>query len=383
MPRIKVDPARVARKGVMDLRPYIPGKPLEEVREEYGLDQVVKLASNECPLPPDRALVDAVAKAAENLRRYPDGACRAVARALAQRDGLSPEHFCFGNGAEECIRLVAQAFLDPEDNAVLPQPIFDAYETATLLAGASCKFVPLDGWRMDMRAMAQAVDDNTKLVWLCSPANPTGPVVTRTEVQELLDALPDTVLVVLDEAYYEFVTSPDAAHAEHWLGPDNANRDERVIGLRTFSKAYGLAGLRMGYIQAHPALAELCAKVKLPFNVNVLAQAAALHMLEHPDTARAHVDMIIAERTRVAAELERRGMAVAPSEANFMLAELPPGHPVDVDALFPRLLGKGFIVRPGGIWGLPRCMRLSLGTPDQNDAFLARLDEVLRETADA
>lgn len=361
---------KVARDGVVPLRPYIPGKPLEEVREEYGLEEVVKLASNECPFPPPHELIAAIAAEAANLRRYPDGSCRKLASRLAPRLDVPRECLVFGNGAEECVRLVAQTFLNQGENAVLPKPIFDAYETATILAGAHCKEAPLIDYRIDLEAMLAAVDARTKLVWLCSPANPTGTVLERQAFERFLEALPDNILVVLDEAYREFVTSSDAPRAEDYLF-----KDDRVIGLRTFSKAHGIAGLRIGYITAHPDLAALIAKVKLPFNVNVMAQAAALYHLEQPKFAERHVAIIISERTRMTTELQQRGMFVVPSETNFLLVELP----LPVDSVFPKLLEKGFIIRPGSIWGLPRFMRLSLGLPQQNNCFLAELDTILHD----
>jgi histidinol-phosphate aminotransferase len=368
MPRPrKIDPRSAARRGVPQLRPYTPGRPIAEVREQYGLGEVVKLASNECPLPPPPGLLDALHDEAGNIGRYPDGNCRRLAAALAERLGVPAECLVFGNGAEECIRLAAQAFLNPGESAVQPTPIFDAYETATLLAGAESVQVPLKDFSIDLDAMLDAVNERTKLVWLCTPANPSGTVTSRRALERFLERLPDGVVVVVDEAYRELVDNPEAVDAlEHLF------KDDRVLSLRTFSKVYGLAGLRVGYVVAHPEMAELMAKVKLPFNVNSQAQAAALYMLEHPEFGREHAAMIRAERERLAREFAARGMFTVPTQTNFLLVELP----MDVDVAFEKLMERGFIIRPGSIWGLARYMRLSVGTPEHNTRFLGALDEV-------
>jgi len=364
-----MDFTKAARLGVPELRPYIPGKPLEEVREEFGLDHVVKLASNECPFPPPAEAMAAVVAEAEAIRRYPDGYCRKLRRKLAAKLGVAEESLLFGNGAEECIRLVAGTVLNPGENAIMPRSFFDAYETATLLPGAEARFVPLKDFAIDLEATLAAVDDKTKLIWLCSPANPTGPIITKAELDAFLSRLRDGVVVVFDEAYREFVTSEDAARAEDYLG-----KDDRVVGLRTFSKAYGMAGLRIGYIVAHPELIGLIAKIKLPFNVNVFAQAVAIYHMDNPGFAQRHVAAILSERERMTGEFAARGMASVRSEANFILVELP----VPIDELYPKLLRRGYIVRPGSIWGFDRHMRYSIGNPEQNSAFLETLDDLLR-----
>jgi histidinol-phosphate aminotransferase len=356
------------RKGIPELRPYIPGKPLEAVQQEYGLEHVVKLASNECPFPPLAEAIEAVMAGAEAVRRYPDGYCRKLRGVLSGKLQIPEESILFGNGAEECIRLVAQTVLNPDENAIMPKSFFDAYETATLLTGASARFVPLKDFAIDLEATLAAVDEKTKLVWLCSPANPTGPIITREQLDGFLARLPQGVFVVFDEAYREFVTSTDAARAEEYL-----EKDPRVIGLRTFSKAYGMAGLRIGYIVAHPGIIDLVAKVKLPFNVNIFAQSLALYHLENPEFATLHVATILSERERMTGEFSKRGMSTVPSEANFLLVELP----VLVNDLKPKLLSRGYIIRPGSIWGFDRHMRYSLGSPEQNTAFLETFDDIL------
>lgn len=363
-----IDPAQRARDGVLRLGAYVPGKPIDEVKREFDLDEVVKLASNESPLPPPENVVQAIVAAVENVPRYPDGHCTALRERVAAQINVPPASLLFGNGAEECVGLIGQAFLNPGDTGLIPTPIYDAYETAIQLPGATVVKVALKNFSIDLDGILTHVDDRTKIVWLCSPANPTGSIVYRREFDRFLDRLPAGVLVVLDEAYYEFVCSEGAAHAVDYLF-----RDDRVIGLRTFSKAYALAGLRIGYIVAHPQVIDIISMVKLPFNVNVLAQAAAMACLESDSFLTRHVAMITAERRYLTDELERRGLGVQPSETNFLLVETP----MESDLLFRRLLPLGFIVRPGSIWGLACFIRISVGTREQNTKFLTALDSVL------
>jgi len=362
------NPQHAARHGINALKPYIPGKPIIEVQEELGLETVVKLASNECPLPPPDGLIAAIAQEAANLTRYPDGHCRLLKRRLAEYLDIDADCLIFDNGSESCIRLIAQTFINPGDDVIIPSPIFDAYKTAGILSGAHVIEVPLNQYRIDLNAMAANLTANTKMVWLCSPANPTGPAIKRADFEKFLMHLPPDVIVVLDEAYREFVTDPNCAHAADFLFKDN-----RIIGLRTFSKAFALAGLRVGYVVAHPQVIALLTKVKLPFAVNSLAQAAAHYALDHIDIVNAHVQLIVAERRRVGRALAALGLLVVPSQASFLFAELP----VDSGRVFAHLLSKGFIIRPGSAFGMPRFMRLSLGAREQNQTLITLLDQYL------
>jgi histidinol-phosphate aminotransferase len=239
----------------------LPGKPILEVRQEYGLDKVVKLSSNECPFELPAALGAVVAEAVTGSNRYPDALCRQLRARVAARLKISESNLIFCNGAEEGIRLIAQIFLNQGEKAVIPTPIFDAYSTATLLMGGQPVKLPLKGHRIDLDAVLSLCkqEKNIKLVWLCSPSNPTGDILTKKEMDEFLTQLPPHIMVVLDEAYREFVTDDQAVCTEDYL-----EKDPRVIGLRTFSKAYGLAGLRIGYIVAHPRVIALVNNVKLP-----------------------------------------------------------------------------------------------------------------------
>ncbi len=366
----KFDPVAAARQGVTGLQPYIPGKPIVEVKEELGLDEVVKLASNECALPLPDSIVQNIVDEATDFVRYPDGHCRRLRRELSTWLDVDPNCLAFGNGAEECIRLVAQVFIDHGDVCILPDPIFDAYATATILCGGVVDRVPLKNYCIDLEAILKRITERTKLVWLCSPANPTGPIIKKDDFDLFLSELPERVVVVLDEAYREFVTTEGSAHADHYLF-----KDDRVIGLRTFSKAFGMAGLRVGYVVAHPVIIDLISKVKLPFNVNVPAQTAALALLREQEFVQKYIDLVVSERMQTGLDLETLGLNVLPSQANFLFVELP----MDGDRVFRELLQKGFIIRPGSVFGLANFIRVSLGTREQNQRFVEHLKQILSE----
>ena len=364
----------VAREHVAEMLPYIPGKPIMEVREEFGLDRVVKLSSNECPFDLPPGLADALGKAASGGNRYPDAIARRLRAKVAAKLKVDETQLIFGNGAEECIRLIAQIFLNHGDTAIIPTPIFDAYSTATRLMGAREYRLPLKEGRIDLEAVLDAceTDPAVKLVWLCSPSNPTGDLLKKDEFDAFLAQLPRYVMVVLDEAYFEFVTDPNAAHTEDYL-----DTDHRVIGLRTFSKAYGLAGFRVGYIMAQPGVIELVNNVKLPFNVNFMALAAAEYMLDEEDFAKAHVDLVVREREFLREELVKRGLDVPPTQANFLFVRVPEELKKNGVDIFKFLLPKGFVVRPGTAFGVPEYFRMSLGTREDHLAFLQEFDKLL------
>ena len=368
------DVTSFARDHVARMAPYVPGKPILEVQQEYGLDKVVKLSSNECPFELPAALGEVVAEAVTGSNRYPDALCRQLRAQVAARQKISESNLIFCNGAEEGIRLIAQIFLNQGEKAVIPTPIFDAYSTATLLMGGQPVKLPLKGHRIDLGAVLSLCEQekDIKLVWLCSPSNPTGDILTKKEMDGFLTQLPQHIMVVLDEAYREFVTDDQAVCTEDYL-----EKDPRVIGLRTFSKAYGLAGLRIGYIVAHPQVIALVNNVKLPFNVNSAAMAAARYMLEETAFAKKHVALAVSERIFMRDQLCRRGLEVPESQANFLFVKLPDNTRLDGTALFHRLLPKGFVVRPGTAFGVPGYFRMSLGTREDNLEFLQEFDRAM------
>lgn len=364
----KISPDVAARPGVAGLIPYEPGRPDWEVKAEYGLDEVVKLASNESPLAPPKIAVEAACHALKGASRYPDSKGVELKRRLTERIGLDASWIMLGNGAEECIRLVAGAFVRHGGQNVIPEPGFDAYETAVLLLGGRKVSSALSGTAANLEDALAKVGPETDAVWICSPNNPTGGTVSKTEMDSFLERLPENVVVVMDEAYREFVTDPEAAKADDYF-----RTDHRVIGLRTFSKAFALAGLRVGYLTAHPSLVSLMERVRLPFNVSLPAQAAALAVLDDEQYVKSHVELIVEEREFLRASLSERGLEVPASQTNFLFFEIP----MRGRDAFRAMMAEGVIVKSGDIWGCENYLRVTVGLREHNLKFLSAMDKVL------
>ncbi|MCC3376479.1 histidinol-phosphate transaminase [Cohnella sp. REN36] len=356
-----------ARETLGRMAPYTPGKPIWEVREEYGLDRIVKLASNENPLGPSPLALAAITEMLSELHRYPDHRATALAEALAERLGVAPSQLVVANGADELITLLSEAYLDPGDEIVVPSPSFSEYEFGGLLMNADVVRVPLrEGFAYEITDILASVTPRTKLLYLCSPNNPTGTYLSRNHLRHLTDALPERVLVVLDAAYAHF------ADAEDYTDGFELLREGRNIAiLQTFSKIYGLAGVRAGYCAAPEAIVRALLQVKEPFNVNALAQTAAIAALRDDDHLAASRRCNAEGRRQLREGLAALGVPTTESQANFVLAEFGD----DAQDLDRALLRRGVIVRSGKGWGLPRHLRISVGTGEEN-AFLLR---VLRE----
>jgi histidinol-phosphate aminotransferase len=361
------------RPNVLKMTPYSPGKPIAEVKRELGLERVVKLASNENPLGPSPLAVAALKKAAEEAHIYPDGAAHDFRQAAATKFRVPYESVIVGNGSDELIHLLGLVFLgSPEDEIIVGYPSFVRYDAAAHLADGKVVQVPLDSnYRHDLPAMAKAVTANTKLMFIANPNNPTGTLVTKTEVDQLLNDLPDHVTVILDEAYFEFADGqPDFPNSVDYV-LDGRN----VVGLRTLSKTYGLAGIRLGYGFAPFPIADAINRAREPFNVNSLAQVAGIAALED----EAHVQRTVENNRRGLARLagvfESLGATAYPSFANFIFADLGrPSRPV-----FQALLERGIIVRPGDVLGAPNCLRVSVGTEEEIEIFVQAIEEVMKE----
>jgi histidinol-phosphate aminotransferase len=340
---------------------YVPGRSAEAVAAEHGIDDVVKLASNEAPFGPLPAARAAIADAISGLNRYPDDRSGALTDALAEHYELDPSQVLLGAGSVDLCRLAFAATVDPGDEVVFAWPSFEMYPILAQQTGALAHRVPLHEQRHDLPALASAVSERTRLVFVCNPNNPTGTAVDRASLERFLERMPSECLVVLDEAYREFVTAPDFPDGLDVLAPH-----ENVVVLRTFSKAYGLAALRVGYAIAHPEVISSLRKVAMPFRVSALAQVAALASLGAQSEMRAQVDLVISERERVLAALTELSLPVVPSEANFLWLDLPG----DARALGEFSERRGVVLRvfPGvGV-------RVSVGTSAEND----RMTEVLR-----
>jgi histidinol-phosphate aminotransferase len=366
-----VDIFALARSEILEARPYVPGKPIEEARRELNLKgRIVKLASNENPYPPAEPIRRALIEAIEEVNRYPDSGSFVLVRELAAFHRTEPGRVFVGNGSNEVLDLLVRAFVKPgEEEVVFPHPSFIVYEPICQINAAGKIAVPLRNDRLDLDAMADAVGPRTKMVFVCNPNNPTATYVSDEEVRAFMARIPENVLVVFDEAYYEFVTAEDYPDT---LG-QYADRPT-VIVLRTFSKVHGLAGIRLGYGLAHPDVVTCLHKVRQPFHVNSLAQAAAIAAVRNPEASRERLRTLIAERERLHAALTELGCRVPSSQTNFFLVRPGGGGP----DLVHELLERGIIVRGMERFGYdPQVFRLNVGTPEENDLFL----EAYRELA--
>jgi histidinol-phosphate aminotransferase len=360
--------ATLARANIQRLRPYVPGKPIEEVEREYGVSDVLKLASNENPLGPSPLAVEAIRQAATEVGLYPDAGCYGLVRELAAHWGIEPEELILGNGSDEIIHYLGIAFLRPGDEVLTAHPSFVRYESAAILNEAEYIAVPLRDFRYDLPAMAERLSPRTRLVFISNPNNPTGTIVTRAEFERFLDRVPPQTVVVMDEAYYEYVDSAD--YPQCW---EYVREGRNLVLLRTFSKIYALAGLRVGYGMARPEIIQALHQVREPFNVNLVAQAAARASLKDPGQVARSRETNRAGKALLTAELEGMGLGVVPTEANFLFVDLKR----DCRAVFEALLRRAVIVRTGDIFGLPNHVRVTIGTPEQNERFLRELHSVL------
>ncbi|HMS54035.1 MAG TPA: histidinol-phosphate transaminase [Fimbriimonadaceae bacterium] len=358
------------RANVLKMQPYSPGKPIADVQRELGLTDVVKLASNENPLGPSPKAIAAVTEAARQMHIYPDGAAVNLKNALAEHFGIGIENLMVGNGSDELIHLLGLVFLDsPEDEIVVGNPSFVRYDAAAELAPSRLVRVPLTpDYRHDLPAMARAVSDKTKLVFIANPNNPTGTIVTKRELDEFLDSIPSHVVTVLDEAYFEF-----AAHVSDYPNSlDYVKAGRNVIGLRTFSKTYGLAGIRLGYGFAPQWVVNAIDRAREPFNTNSLAQVAAIAALNDEDHIRATVAINETGLKRISSALEKAGFTPCESYANFVFAECHrPAKPI-----FEALLREGVIIRGGDAFGCPTCVRVSVGTPEEVSKFEQAMERI-------
>ncbi|HEX2072493.1 MAG TPA: histidinol-phosphate transaminase [Geodermatophilus sp.] len=360
-----------ARPAVQALPAYRPGRNPADLAREIGVERAVKLASNEVAFPPLPAVLEALAAAAGEINRYPDNGAVVLTGALADRYGVDPAQVVPGAGSVMLCQQLAQSFSDPGTSIAFAWRSFEMYPLLAAVAGARAVQVPLTPGRPggsadthDLDALAAAVDDTTRLVFVCNPNNPTGTAVRRAELERFLDAVPADTLVVLDEAYREFVTDPDVPD-----GLELMRWRPNVAVLRTFSKAWGLAGLRVGYLVAEdPAVAGAVRKTHVPFSVSTLAQAAAVAALGCEDEVRRRCAAVVAERVRLTAALRERGLPVADSEANFVW--LPVGE--QAGELAAALEARAVITRPFAGEGI----RVTVGTPEEDDVFLAALDDV-------
>jgi histidinol-phosphate aminotransferase len=357
------------RPSVNALQPYQPGKPVEDVQRELGLERVIKLASNEGPFGPLPAALEAMERAAADLNRYPDGGTYRLHAALAERHGVAFDEVCAGAGADGCIDMLSQGILDPGDEVVCGWPSFPSYVIYARKQGAEARLVPLRELRYDLDALLAAVTPRTKLVYICLPNNPTGTTNTTGELDAYFERVPDHVLTVVDQAYFEYIDRDDYPDAvERYL-----KGGRRVVVLRTFSKIYGLAGERVGYAVGPARCIAAMAKVRRPFDLTATAQLAAVASMDD-DAEMARRRAVNGEGLeRLDSILREHGLEPAPSAGNFVYVETG----ADANDLFDRLLHEGIIVRPLAGFGSPTAIRVSVGTREELDEFAAALGRVL------
>ena len=361
----------LALPGVQKLSPYVPGKPVEELARELNLDPagIVKLASNENPLGPGSKVLAAIQAALPELTRYPDGNGFALKQALASRYQVSAAQVTLGNGSNDILDLVARAWLAPGLNAVFSQFAFAVYPIATQAVGAEGRAVPAREHGHDLDAMLAAIDENTRVVFLANPNNPTGTWFDTAALERFLAGVPERVLVVLDEAYIEYAQGGDLPD-----GLDFLPRFPNLIVSRTFSKAYGLAALRVGYALSSPQIADVLNRVRQPFNVNSLALTAAIAALQDDDYLAASRQLNDAGMLQLETGLRALGLRWIPSKGNFIAVDFAR----DAAPINQALLRAGVIVRPVAGYGMPSFLRVSIGTGAENSRFLSALAEVLK-----
>jgi histidinol-phosphate aminotransferase len=353
---------------IRSLIPYEPGKPIEEVEREYGIAHSVKLASNENPLGPSPKALAALRAKLDQLHLYPDGDCFYLKNRLAKKLAVAPENLIFGNGSNEIIELAARTFLRPGDEAVMAEQAFVVYHLIVQAVGGKSKQVPLSNFTHDLNAIAEAVSPQTRMVFLANPNNPTGTIFRRDEWDRFLDKVSAEVLLIVDEAYFEYVQDagyPDSLkyHAE----------GRAILTLRTFSKLYGLAGLRIGYGVAPKELISMMQRVRQPFNVNAAAQWAALAALDDVDHVRRSLEVNRQGLEYLQSEFAKLGLAHVPSHGNFILVRVGKGQEI-----FQQLLTQGVIVRPMGAYKFPEYVRVTVGTMEENRKFIDALERVIK-----
>jgi len=352
---------------IRTLIPYEPGKPIEEVEREYGFASSIKLASNENPLGPSPKALAAIRERLAQLNLYPDGDCFYLKRGLAQKLGVAPETLIFGNGSNEIIELAARTFLRPGDEAVMAEQAFVVYQLIVQAVGGQCKTVPLRDYTHDLAAIADAVTPRTRLVFLANPNNPTGTIFRRGEWETFLDKVSNDTLLIVDEAYFEYVQDAEYPNSL------NYHRDGRaILTLRTFSKLYGLAGLRIGYGVGSPEIVAMMHRVRQPFNVSAPAQWAALAALDDVEHVSKSLEVNRQGLEYLQNEFKRLGLDCVPSQGNFILVRVGKGQEV-----FNQLLAQGVIVRPMGGYRFPEHVRVTVGTMAENQKFVEALQKII------
>lgn len=357
-----------AAAGLASLKPYVPGKPVSALEREFGITESIKLASNENPLGPSPAVLRAIQQALPELSRYPDGGAYELRERLARRHRVDPACVTIGNGSNDVLDMIARVFLGPGRESLFSQYAFAVYPLSSLAVGATLRIAPAVDFGHDLGAMREMICDDTAVIWIANPNNPTGTRLRAGELRAFIEDVPGQVIVVVDEAYFEYVGEADHPDASQWL-EDFPN----LVVTRTFSKAYGLAALRIGYGLSHPDLADLLNRVRQPFNANSLAQVAAAAALDDTGYLRRSVELNDAGLRQLAEGFDGLGLSFIPSFGNFVTVDL--GR--EAAAIDQALLKLGVITRPIDAYGMPNHLRISVGLAHENERLLSALEQVL------
>lgn len=349
------------RKEIRKIRTYIPGKPIDEVQKEIGLKDVIKLASNENVLGPPGSVKEELRNNIGDINRYPDGSCYDLIKKLSERLKVKGENLLIGNGSDEILVMIALAFLNKSDEVIISEGTFSEYEFASQIMGAKIIKIPLKNYAYNLKRMLQEINKNTKIIFLANPNNPTGTIFHSDELISLLDKTKNKILVVLDEAYYDYVISRNYPDSLALL-----KKYKNLIVLRTFSKAYSLAGLRIGYAVSSSKIIRSLYKVRQPFNVNTLAQKAAVASLENMSHIRKSKSINEEGKKYLYEELSKLGLNYINTESNFIFINLN----VNADEVFNKLLRMGIIIRPMAFFGFPKSIRVTIGTRKENKKFI-------------
>ena len=363
---------KLAIKGVQALRPYQPGKPLDELEREYGISNAVKLASNENPRGPSPKVVDAIKNSLADITRYPDGNGFGLKQALVDKyHDIEINNITLGNGSNDVLEIIARAFVSPSDEVIFSDYAFAVYPIVTQAIGARSVITAAKNWGHDLAAMQSAITDKTKLIFIANPNNPTGTWIGKTALVDFLKSVPSHIIVVLDEAYFEFVSHPKYGIEDYPDGIALLNQFANVIVTRTFSKAYGLAGLRVGYAVASNDITNILNRVRQPFNVSLLALKAAEVALNDSKYVDLSVKLNFEQMAVVTKELSRLAIEFIPSVGNFVCIKVS-----DAATCYEKLLQHGIIVRPVANYGMNDYLRVSIGTEQENQRFLTALEYV-------
>ena len=362
------NPEKIFRAGVLSVNAWPTGKPIEEIQAELGLESLALMATNENPLGPSPKAVEAIKKESGKINRYPQGPCTYLKRKMAARLGVGEDMIVFSNGADNCLRIIGCTFLNSGDEVIVAHPAFPVYGIVARVMGAVPVEVPLKEHTHDLEAMAERIGSKTKLVFVCNPNNPTGTIVGKKRLDAFVEALPDHVVLILDEAYFEFVDDQDYPNCLDYI-----REGRNVVGLRTFSKLYGIAGLRIGYTLASPDLTGVMERVREPFPVSRVAEAAALAALDD----EAFTNKVLANNEESKRffyrSFDKLGLSYTRTHTNFMFVDLG----TDAKEAAQALLERGYMIRPGTPWRHPTYARITFGTMEENRGFVAALAGVL------